>query len=102
MDARVGGEYEFRYYWAAKDLHSTAKGKILELVPDRRLSYTFNSDRGGSASVLTWTLDELQGGRTRVTLVHSGLGDAPSDQYSGWGYFLGRLAVHCAKMAVRA
>src|SRR6185437_12710836 len=61
MDARVGGKYEFRYYWPARKLEATANGEILELVPSKRLSYSFNSVRDGSGpslakSVVTWTL----------------------------------------------
>src|SRR5207247_1395353 len=41
IDPRRNGEYEFKYHWAEKGLHSVATGKILELIPDKRLSYTY-------------------------------------------------------------
>jgi len=40
MDARVGGEYEFKYHWGDRKLDTVLHGKILELQPNRRLSYT--------------------------------------------------------------
>ena len=86
MDPRIGGEYEFKYHWAEKGLHSVATGRILELIPDKRLSYTYALARSGSGtsgfnslmdhdvtnSVVTWTLDALPDGKTR-TVVHSGI-----------------------------
>jgi len=64
FDARLGGEYEFRYYWARRNLEATAKGKILEPIPNKRLFYSFNSVRAGTGtslteSTVTWTLEEL-------------------------------------------
>jgi len=107
MDARVGGRYEFKFYWEARKQESVARGEILELVPGRKLSYTFSSIRGGSTpgtanSVVTWTLDELPSGKTMVTLVHSGIAEElAGDKDMGWGYFTTQLAVHCAKIAVK-
>lgn len=105
MDARVGGEYEFSFYSAAKDLETTATGRIVELVPDRKLVYTFASSRdiaGAPPSLLTWTLDECPDGKTRVTLVHSGITGDSFHLFLGWGYYLDQLSVHCARMPVRA
>jgi len=106
MNAKVGGEYEFRYYWPAKKLEATAKGKILDLVPSKRLSYSFESSRKMSdprtTSVVTWTLDELPSGKTLVTLVHSGITEQGSgDTDMGWGYYATQLAEHCSKMMAR-
>lgn len=95
MEARVGGEYEFKYYWAEKNWNATAKGKILELIPNKRLSYTFSSEDvapGVKNSVVTWILEELPNGRTRVTVVHSGV------TWPGYEYFLNQLAKHCREM----
>ena len=105
MEARVGGEYEFKYHWAQRGLDAVATGKILELIPDRRLSYTFVSSRSGSgtsltSSVVTWMLDDLPDGKTRVTVVHSGITkEVYGDTDAGWGYYTGQLARHCRAMA---
>jgi uncharacterized protein YndB with AHSA1/START domain len=105
MEARVGGEYEFRYHWAQRGLDAVATGRILELVPEKRLSYTFVSSRSGSGSsltdsVVTWTLDELPDGKTRVTVVHSGITrEVYGDTDAGWGYYTSQLARHSREMA---
>jgi uncharacterized protein YndB with AHSA1/START domain len=107
MDPRIGGEYEFKYYWPARKLEATARGKILDLVPGKRLSYGFDSTRGGStpsltSSVVTWTLDEMPAGTTRVTVIHGGLTqEMVGDGDLGWGHYMARLAEHCSKMRVR-
>jgi len=108
MDPRLGGEYEFKYHWAEKGLHSVATGKILELIPNERLSYTYVLTRSGSGpsgadslfpdvtnSVVTWTLDALPDGKTRVTMVHSGITKEAYERFDGaWGYWTGQLARH--------
>jgi uncharacterized protein YndB with AHSA1/START domain len=103
MDARVGGEYEFKYHWGDRNLDTVLHGKILELEPNRRLSYTWDAqtaDRNPriSGSVVTWILDSLPEGKTRVTLIQSGVGKQFSkDADTGWNYFLGRLASYCKR-----
>lgn len=95
MDARVGGAYEFNFYWAAKNLETTAKGRVVELVPNKKLAYTYASSEDGAGippSLVTWTLEEESEGRTRVTLTHSGIDAASCLRRSlGWGYYLERL-----------
>jgi uncharacterized protein YndB with AHSA1/START domain len=97
MDTRVGGEYEFKFYWAEKNVKGEAKGKILELIPDKKISYTFASTNlapGVKNSVVTWTLEELPDGKTRVTVVHSGV------TWPGYEYFLKQLASRCSQLLV--
>jgi uncharacterized protein YndB with AHSA1/START domain len=115
MDPRVGGEFEFKYHWAEKDLHSVATGRILELIPDKRLSYTYFLTGSGSGpsgadslfpdvtdSVVTWTIDALPHGKTRVTVVHSGITKEAYERFDGsWGYWTGQLARHCRAMTGR-
>jgi uncharacterized protein YndB with AHSA1/START domain len=116
MDPRLGGECEFKYHWAEKGLHSVATGKILELIPHKRLSYTYVLTRSGSGtsgadslfpdvtnSVVTWTLDALPDGKTRVTVVHSGITKEAYERFDGaWGYWMGQLARHGRAMAGRS
>ncbi len=117
MDPRPGGKYEFKYRWAEKGQHSVATGKILELIPGKRLSYTYvltprsGSGKSGSAflnasvtnSVVTWILDALPDGKTRVTMVHSGITKEAHGAVDGaWGYYTGQLARHCRMMAERS
>lgn len=89
MDLRVGGEYEFDFYRASNRSETTAKGRIVELVPNRELVYTFVSSMGApdvSETLLTWTLEEASDGKTLVTLVHSGLHGNAFNLFLGWGY----------------
>jgi len=101
MDARVGGQYEFKYHWGDRNLETVLKGKILELEPNKKLSYSWDSqtmDRTPriSSSVVTWILDGLPDGKTRVTVIQAGIAKQFSkDADSGWNYFLGRLANYC-------
>jgi uncharacterized protein YndB with AHSA1/START domain len=104
IDAREGGKFEFKYRWASRGLNATVKGKILEFVPNRRLSYTFDSEtapqheKRTTGSVVAWILDALPDGRTSVTLVHSGVAKEFSvDADTGWSYFMGRLANYVGK-----
>jgi uncharacterized protein YndB with AHSA1/START domain len=58
--------------------------KILDIEQDKKLAYTFSEMPG---QVVTWTLEEA-GGKTRLTLVHSGFGaDEKPGEYSGWRSF---------------
>lgn len=82
MDARVGGKVD--YGWGP------GKGpqQILELEPERKLSYSWCYDNE-PATVVTWSLAE-SGGRTRLTITHSGFAaDYDSEGYrAGWFSFL--------------
>jgi len=107
FDARVGGEYVFSLHLAERGIDAVATGKVLELVPNQRLSYTFDSTRFGADpspvdSVVKWTLDELPGGSARVTLVHKGTAkDQQKETDAAWGLFVSRLAAHCKDSVVR-
>ncbi len=103
IDPRVGGEYEFKYRWADRGLDTILHGKILQLESNRKLSYTWDAEtpdhvRRISGAVVTWILDALPEGKTRVTLIHSGVGTQFSkDAEMGWNYFLGNLANYCKR-----
>ena len=83
VEPHVGGRYDLGWGGMGPE-------KILELVPNARLSI---ADAAGpedqTPNILTWTL-EGSGGRTRLTLVHSGF--APdhdnSGIYTGWLNFM--------------
>ena len=105
MDARVGGEYEFNFHRTSDHSETVAKGKIVELVPNRRLVYTFASSMAGlgpQPSLLTWTLEEGSGGKTLVTLVHSGIPEKSFNLFLGWGFYLDQLAAYCPRVPVRS
>jgi len=83
IDPRPGGKIDFG--WGMGPV------KILDLVPDEKLSYSWHWE-GQADTVTTWTLEE-SGGKTRVTIVQSGFApDRDSeDYYIGWCKFAARL-----------
>jgi uncharacterized protein YndB with AHSA1/START domain len=81
VDLRKGGEISFGW-------EDGGPQRILELDPPSRLTYSWQFT-GEPATVVTWTL-EGSGGRTRLTLSHSGFGEESRlDAYgAGWQSFL--------------
>lgn len=98
LERRVGGKVVLKTRMPGSAEVHTISGRIVEFVPDRKLSHTWSNEQGnpGGESIVTWTLEELEGGKTRVTLVHTGISD---DKYDitdkGWSYFTSRLADYC-------
>lgn len=92
LDPRAGGIYRV----LAQGKHPGV-GEFVEVVPDRRVVFTFGWDEpnhpipAGSTEVeITLTPD---GDKTRVRLIHRGLpDDAVSDHTHGWDHYLDRLA----------
>jgi len=84
VDPRVGGHITY--------FEGDAPMKILELEPGRTLAHTW--EFASQDTVVRWEL-EGSGGRTHLTLVHSGWsderpGDAAQTQ-AGWYAFLAEL-----------
>ena len=107
LDLRVGGALRFRFHWEARNVDTEVTGKIVELIPGRKVSYTWvaamRSDRdparmeGAPAALVTWTLEELPGRRTRVSLLQKGFDERfRQDGESGWEHFLSQLKRHSA------
>jgi uncharacterized protein YndB with AHSA1/START domain len=74
-----------------------ASGRILEVVPDRRLVFTWGWEGDGAplppgASTVVIEL-EPEGGGTRLRLTHSGLAAPPLAEHhrQGWERYLDRL-----------
>lgn len=83
VEPRPGGRYD--YGWGHCPI------KVLDIAEDRRLQYSWQYGQEPE-TVVTWTL-EGSGGRTRITLVHSGFAPGrPADDYhTGWLKFLNAL-----------
>ena len=107
MDLRVGGVLLFKFHWETRNVDTEVRGTIRELIPGKRLSYTWvaamRSDRDPSrmddapAALVTWSLEKRPGKRTRVTLVQRGFDERfRQDGESGWEHFLGQLKRHCS------
>lgn len=86
IEPRVGGIYHNH------DWDHDGPQKILSLEPDQELSYSWKNSQIGYDTVVTWTL-EGSGGKTRLTLVHSGFtDDKHSENYHvGWHAFLNNI-----------
>ena len=82
--------------WTHEDGRTVA-GQIVELVPSRRIVFTYGWTDGwlgvaaGSSTVTVELRPEADG--TRLRLRHDGLeGDAADRHHDGWAMFLDRLA----------
>lgn len=72
VEPKIGGRYDFGW-------NGTGPVKILELVPNEKLTYSWPEQEG--ETIVTWTLEE-SGGKTRLTLAHSGF--APARKTGGY------------------
>jgi len=102
LEARIGGAVEFKFLRPDGAKHMM-RGRILEIVPGIKLSYSWKFDSApDSNEVVTWTLEPVDGSKTRVTLVHTGF-KKPSQKNlesgmsleAGWTHFIAQLADHC-------
>jgi len=96
LDPQVGGVY--RVLVQGKN---PGVGKFLEVVPDRKVVFTFGWDvpdhpiPAGSTEVEITLIPD--GEKTRVVFVHRGLpDDAVADHTQGWDHYLDRLSVAAA------
>jgi uncharacterized protein YndB with AHSA1/START domain len=85
VEPSVGGRYDFGW-------NGGGPIKILEIQRNRKLSYSWHYEHKESPepeTVVTWTLDG-SGGRTRLTLVHSGFTPKrlSNDYRTGWAKFM--------------
>jgi uncharacterized protein YndB with AHSA1/START domain len=92
LDPNPGGR--IRWTHANGD---TCSGTYVELVPHRRVVFTYGWERPevrippGSTTVHI-ELEPLADGTTQLTLVHSGLEGPAADAHAGgWTHYLGRL-----------
>lgn len=102
LEPKVGGFLQFKFYEDGKENHRV-EGKILEIIPNKKISYSWvnKSDSNFPKTVVTWTLDIIDGNKTKVTLVHTGF-DPKSRWYDlhskGWSYFIeDSLVEYCGK-----
>jgi uncharacterized protein YndB with AHSA1/START domain len=90
LEPKVGGIFEFRFLRPDGEKHAF-RGSILEFVPDRKLSYSWNNANSHSSGeeTVTWTLEPVDGNNTRVTVLHAGLSESKEDVPGGWSYEAG-------------
>ena len=90
LDARPGGRFHVSF------ADTAVRGEYLEVVPNRRVVFTWGWDAPGAAvgpGGSTVQIDlEPRGTGTRLRLVHRGLPAAEvASHAAGWDYFLPRL-----------
>jgi uncharacterized protein YndB with AHSA1/START domain len=73
------------------------RGEVTEWEPPRALGFTWEaSNMPGVRLHVTFTVDDLGDGRSRVGVVHTGFAEAPAEARDavagGWAHFLPRLA----------
>ena len=90
-----GGEYRCEI-----NENIVAGGKVLEVVQDEKIVYTFGWEGGENpvtvgSSRVEITLEE-SGGSTLVNLFHSELVAAVEEHGGGWDHYLARLAIAAA------
>ena len=96
VEPRVGGDYGFGFVFESEgEKKSSPPMKILEFVENERLVITWPDWRGDESvpdQSVAWTLEDL-GGRTRLTLVHSGFTRTTdiSDYPFGWQEFMEQI-----------
>lgn len=104
LEPQVGGAWMLKNCRSnnnTNEIH-TMRGKILEIVQDKKLSYTWNVDEYPDIpeTIVTWMIEPLDGGsRSALMLVHSDLANNNNfdDADRTWSYVIGRLAEHCEK-----
>lgn len=103
VDAREGGEIDFGWGGCGEAESDGTGLKILELVPDQRLTLSWPDWRGQADEPDTRVSWELvaEGNGTRVEFAHTGFRRTAdrSDYHQGWAGFLeslGRVAVSLA------
>jgi uncharacterized protein YndB with AHSA1/START domain len=91
LEPRVGGRVVLTFG------PGNVSGEITTWEPPSELGFTWEqTNMPGVRLHVTFTVDDLGGGRSRVSVVHSGFEGAPAEVrdavVSGWANFLPRLA----------
>ena len=97
LEQSVGGSILFRFLKENSEMLEkdfVIEGKILEIIPNQKLSYTWKpaDEPNYPDTVVTWKI-ESKNDKTKVTVLHSGLANATdySRLNDGWSYFINRL-----------
>ncbi|HET6527305.1 MAG TPA: SRPBCC domain-containing protein [Balneolaceae bacterium] len=89
----VGFKFQFEGGDEAKSIHLC---KVIEVIPGKKLAYTWQYEKVEGISVVTFELF-AEGDKTKVKLSHSGLETFPDDNpdfsrasfADGWAYIIG-------------
>lgn len=97
LEQLKGGNVSFRFLKENSqnlDKDFVIEGKILEIIPYQKLSYTWKpvDEPDYPNTVVTWTINSVNN-KTKVTVLHSGVKNAKDYSHlaEGWAYFINRL-----------
>ena len=96
-DLRVGGRFRVQF-WGAKDEHHSVSGTYREVVPNRKLSFSWAwQSTPERESMVTIELNPVTDG-TMLTLTHEQFFDekARDDHSVGWNMMLDRMVAQLA------
>lgn len=96
--AEVGFEFEFQGHGPEGECYNHLC-KITEVIPGKKLQYTWRYEGYSGNSVVTYELSEAEGGKTVVRLTHEGLETFPAkvtafakaNFVAGWTSLIGDL-----------
>jgi uncharacterized protein YndB with AHSA1/START domain len=92
LEPRLGGRVRFAFRGGA----SIVTGELTRFEPPRALGLTWvRAETPGVTTSVEFTITPLDGGRSRVEVVHAGWEAAPELRPmhdAGWAHFLGSLA----------
>ena len=98
LDLKLGGNISFRFLKEKSEQLENdyiVEGKITELIPDKKLAYTWNpiGEPELENSVVSWNLEKLDSNKTKVSVAHSGLEHCKYYEKldAGWSFFLNKL-----------
>ena len=92
VDLTVGGSYRFEMTDPEGNVH-VAVGRYLEIVPDRKLVFTWAWEGTSNPATTVTVLFEPKGNATEVSLHHAGFADSDTLMHhrQGWKALLAHL-----------
>ena len=107
LEPKEGGNVKFTFLRNKSDklekhIHKLDKdhhvvGKIIKIVPDKELSYTWKHKDipDFPETTVSWQLEQLDENKTRLVLTHTGFTDKDKNEYEshreGWSWYIRRL-----------
>jgi len=88
--------FEFEFYGGSEEKQYRHLCKFIDVIPGKKLAYSWSYDGYPGYSVVSWELFD-EGGRTRLKLTHEGLDSFPQNEKdfartsfeAGWTYITG-------------
>ena len=102
FEPSIGGKVSFDFSETKSDKGGGCKvrGTIVEFIPNKKISYTWeriDEPSKNTKTVVTWEVEKIEDDGTRVNLKHTGFTstDISKEHDEGWNYFLPRLKKYC-------